>query len=90
MSAKKFSTRKCRIEGLCSRIEIVALGGIGAHGLSLGGSTFELFLPYKLLGHTLPGVVIEGPLLVLTADLFEKGYAVIRKGKKVFHKIVLE
>ena len=33
---------------------------------------------------------VADPLLVLTADLFEKGYAVIRKGKKVFHKIVLE
>ena len=33
---------------------------------------------------------VADPLLVLTADLFEKGYAVIRKGKKVFHKIVLK
>ncbi len=33
---------------------------------------------------------VADPLLVLTADLFEKGYAVIRKGKKIFHKIVVE
>ena len=32
---------------------------------------------------------VADPLLVLTADQFEKGYAVIRKGKKIFHKIVL-
>ena len=33
---------------------------------------------------------VADPLLVLTADLFEKGYAVIRKGKKIFHKIIVE
>ena len=33
---------------------------------------------------------VADPLLVLTADLFEKGYAVIKKGKKIFHKIIVE
>ena len=41
-------------------------------------------------GVSLNDAKVADPLLVLTADLFEKGYAVIRKGKKIFHKIVVE
>ena len=33
---------------------------------------------------------VADPMLVLTDAAFEKGYAVVRKGKKVFHKIIVE
>ena len=33
---------------------------------------------------------VADPLLVLTDAMFEKGYAVLKKGKKIFHKIVVE
>ena len=33
---------------------------------------------------------VADPMLVLTYAAFEKGYAVVRKGKKVFHKIIVE
>ena len=32
---------------------------------------------------------VTDPMLVLTEAAFEKGYAVIRKGKKIFHKIIV-
>ena len=32
---------------------------------------------------------VSDPLYKVTADDFEDGYAVIRKGKKVFHKVIL-
>ena len=33
---------------------------------------------------------VADPMLTLSASVFEKGYAVIKKGKKIFHKIVIE